>query len=78
MLVRDPRGKEPDDFFFTTAVERPADVVVTEYGDRWPIEVTIRDSKQLLGIEEPQCWQGEGPARAAGLGLWLYSLVWLL
>jgi hypothetical protein len=78
VLVRDPAGKEADDVFFTTAVARAADAVVSEYGDRWPIEVTIRDSKQLLGLEEPQSWAGDGPARAAGLGLWLFSLVWHL
>jgi hypothetical protein len=78
VIVRDPAGKEADDFFFTTTLDRPAAQVVTEYGDRWPIEVTIRDSKQVLGLEEPQCWKDEGPARAAGLGLWLFTLVWLL
>jgi len=78
LLVRDPQGKEDDDFFFTTAVKQSASQAITEYGDRWPIEVTIRDSKQLLGVEELQCWKGEGPERAAGLGLWLHSLVWLM
>jgi hypothetical protein len=77
-IVRDPTGIEADDFFFTTTLDRPASRVVTEYGDRWPIEVTIRDSKQVLGLEEPQCWKDEGPRRAAGVGLWLFTLVWLL
>ena len=77
VLVRDPARVEKDDCFFTTDLDRASVAVVTEYGDRWPVEVTIRNSKQLLGLEEPQCWQDDGPERAAGLGLWLVSLVWL-
>ena len=78
VIVRDPKGHEEDDFFLTTEVASPAQTVVNAYGDRWSIEVTIRDSKQVLGLEEPQCWREEGPARAAGLGLWLLSLVWIV
>jgi hypothetical protein len=76
VFVRDPDGREADDYFFTTARDATAETTVTDYGERWPIEVTIRDSKQLLGLQEPQCWREDGPERAAGLGLWLYSLVW--
>lgn len=77
VVVRDPTGKEPDDFFFTTDPDMtPADVV-SIYGDRWAIEVTYRDVKQLAHAEDPQTWKGEGPERAANLGFWLHAATWL-
>lgn len=33
--------------------------------------------KQLLGGQQPPTFKGQGPERAAGLSLWLYSVVWL-
>jgi hypothetical protein len=47
------------------------------YNDRWAIEDTFKNTKQLLGGQEPQTWKRQGPERAAGLSLWLYSVVWL-
>jgi hypothetical protein len=40
-------------------------------------EDTFKNTKQLLGGQQPQTWKGKGPERAAGLSLWLYSVVWL-
>jgi hypothetical protein len=77
VVVRDPKGIEPDDFFFTTAVEREGGEVAGHYNGRWSIEQTFRDVKQVLGGEDPQTWRGEGPERAASLGLMVYSFVWL-
>ena len=54
----------------------PTDVV-SIYGDRWAIEVTYRDVKQLAHTEDPQTWKGEGPERAANLGFWLHAATWL-
>ncbi len=77
VISRDPQGKEKDDFFFTTDVHMTAAEVPACYGDRWAIEDTFRNSKQLLGSQQPQTFKGQGPERAAALGLWLYSMVWL-
>ena len=33
--------------------------------------------KQVLRGQDPQCWKGKGPPRAAALSLWLYSAVWM-
>jgi hypothetical protein len=77
VVVRDPKGIEPDDFFFTTQVEREASEVAGHYNGRWSIEQTFRGVKQSLGGEDPQTWKGEGPERAASLALMVYSLVWL-
>lgn len=77
VISRDPKGKEKDDFFFTTDVTMdPADVLAC-YADRWAIEDTFKNTKQLLGGQQPQTYKAQGPERAAGLSLWLYSMVWL-
>ena len=77
VIVRDPSGHEHDDFFFTTDTQaNPADVV-SAYGDRWAIEVTFRDAKQLLTPQHPQSWRRSGPHRTVALGFWLPSAVWL-
>ena len=73
----DPAGKEKDDFFFTTDVTMTPAEVIGCYGDRWAIEDTFKNTKQFLGGQEPQTFKGKGPERAAGLSLWLYSMVWL-
>jgi len=77
VVVRDPAGREPDDFFFTTDLDMTPAQVVSTYADRWAIEVTFRDAKQLGHCQEPQTWKGQGPERAANLGLWLHAAVWL-
>lgn len=76
VIVRDPTGKQHDDFFFTTDLEASAPAVVEHYAGRWSIEDTFRSVKQSLGGEDPQTWKGQGPERAAALSLWLYSAVW--
>jgi len=76
VIVRDPDGREKDDFFFTTDLQACALDVPDHYGGRWSIEVTFRDAKQLLGAQEPQCWAAQGPEQAAALAYWLYTLVW--
>ncbi|MBN2256969.1 MAG: transposase [Anaerolineaceae bacterium] len=77
VICRDPEGKEKDDFFFTTDLSMTAQEVLECYNDRWAIEDTFKNTKQLLGGQEPQTFKGQGPERAAGLSLWLYSVVWL-
>ena len=77
VIVRDPAGREPDDFFFSTDLDAaPADVASLYY-DRWAIEVTFRDVKQLLTPQHIQSWRRCGPGRAVALGFWLHSAVWL-
>jgi hypothetical protein len=77
VISRDPDGKEKDDFFFSTDVTMSAAEVLECYGDRWDIEDTFKNTKQLLGGQEPQTWKRQGPERAAALSLWLYAMVWL-
>jgi hypothetical protein len=77
VISRDPQGREKDDFFFTTDIEMSAAEVLGCYGDRWAIEDTFKQTKQSLGAQQPQSYKRNGPERAAALGLWLYSMVWL-
>jgi len=77
VISRDPNGKEKDDFFFTTDVTMDPAEVLACYADRWAIEDTFKNTKQLLGGQQPQTYKARGPERAAGLSLWLYSMVWL-
>ena len=77
VISRDPNGKEKDDFFFTTDLTMTAAEVLECYNDRWAIEDTFKNTKQFLGGQHPQTFKGKGPERAAGLSLWLYSIVWL-
>ena len=77
VISRDPAGNEKDDFFLTTDVTLSAAEVLECYNDRWAIEDTFKNTKQLLGAQQPQTFKGKGPQRAAGLSLWLYSMVWL-
>ena len=77
VVVRDPTGAEPDDFFFTTDLAMAPGQVMSIYAGRWAIECTYRDVKQLVRGEQPQTWKGEGPERAAHLAFWLHGTIWL-
>ena len=77
VISRDPLGKERDDFFFTTDLKLTPAEGIGGFAGRWSIEDTFKNTKQLLGSEEPQTWKGMGPERAAAIGLWLYSVVWM-
>jgi hypothetical protein len=77
VISRDPKGKEKDDFFFTTDLNLTPAEVIGGFAGRWSIEDTIKNTKQFLGGQQPQTFKGKGPQRAAALSLWLYSVVWL-
>jgi hypothetical protein len=77
VVVRDPSGRQPDDFFITTDTGADPAAVAAHYAGRWTIEVVFRDAKQHLGAEDPQCWKRQGPQRAAALSLWIHAAVWL-
>lgn len=77
VIVRDPAGIQPDDYFITTDIDADPGWVAVHYFGRWCIEVSFRDEKQHLGGEDPQCWKRLGPERAASLSLWLHAAIWL-
>jgi hypothetical protein len=76
VIVRDPEGHEPDDFFICSDLTLTPAEVASAYAGRWSIEDTFRATKQSIHVQQPQSWAGAGPERVAGLGFLLYSLVW--
>jgi hypothetical protein len=76
VISRNPDGKEKDDFFITTDLDRSPASVIGGFAGRWSIEDTFKNTKQFIGGQEPQTWKGKGPERAAALSFWLYSVIW--
>jgi len=66
------RGMEA---FFSTVVDATAEAVLTWYSMRWSVEVAFHDSKQHLGMEEPQGWSEQAVQRTAPMAMLLYTLV---
>lgn len=54
VLVRDPKGQWRDEVLLATSGGVSAEFVIASYCRRWSVEVTFRDSKQLLGLNDPQ------------------------
>jgi len=80
VIVRDPRGREKDDYFFTTDTAMDAGHLVELFAARWGIEEAIREAKQLVGFDDVQGWRAETVERQAPLALLVLGLakVWYL
>lgn len=75
VIVRDPQGKADDEFFFSTDLEMPAEVIILCYEGRWAIEVVFRETKQYLGMNDPQARKKEAVLRITPFCLWLNSVI---
>jgi hypothetical protein len=75
LVVRDPAGKQKDDFLFCTDPAVPDERVVERMADRWPVEECIRDGKQHGGFEKVQGWCPRTVERQAPLALVVQTLV---
>jgi hypothetical protein len=75
VLVHDPEGKRPDQLFYCTRLDWDARTILAGYAQRWAIEVTFENSKQLLGLEDPANRTPLAVERTAPLALLLYSLL---
>ena len=75
VLVRDPAGREADDFFFCTNAAVPDAEIVQRYYDRWGVEEAIQEGKQSLGFETTQGWCSRTVNRQAPLAMVLVTLV---
>jgi hypothetical protein len=75
VIVRDPAGKERDDFFFCTDATVPDAEIVQRYYDRWGVEDAILESKQHMGFESTQGWCSKTVNRQAPLAMVLVTLV---
>lgn len=75
VLTRDPAGKRPDLRFYCTRRDWDVRQILSGYAGRWAAEVTIQNSKQLLGLADPANRTPRAVERTAPLALVLYSLV---
>jgi hypothetical protein len=77
VVVRDSTGKRADEAFFCTDAATAPAFVLEAYARRWTLEVTFHDTKQFLGLEDPQGQAPQAVQRTAPVALVLYALVLL-
>jgi len=75
VLVRDPEGRWRDEALLSTDLGLSAQEVIGAYTRRWSVEVAYCDSKQLLGLHEPQVWCANSVERAHPMAWFVGGLV---
>ena len=75
LIVRDPSGKQKDDYLFCTDATVPDPQIIERFAARWPIEECIRDAKQTGGFEQVQGWCKRTVERQAPFALVVQTLV---
>jgi len=75
VLCHDPAGHHADMIFFDTDSQARPQEIIQRYAARWSIEVTNRETKNLLGAAEPQCRRENSVIRAPMFAYWAYSFV---
>jgi hypothetical protein len=75
LIIRDPTGRQKDDFAFCTDPTVDDTQIVERFAARWPIEETIHDGKQLGGFEQVQGWCPRTVERQAPMALVVQTLV---
>ena len=75
LIVRYPKGREDDDFFFCTDPEVSEERIIERYDRRWSIEEAIRDGKQHGGFELVQGWCPRTVTRQAPIALVVQTIV---
>lgn len=75
VIVRDPAGRQKDDFLFCTHAAVPDKEIVQRYLDRWGVEECILEAKQQMGFESTRGWCSRTVNRQAPLAMVLVTLV---
>lgn len=75
LIVRDPSGRQKDDYLFCTDPTVPDPQIIERFAARWPIEECVRDAKQIGGMEQVQGWCRRTVERQAPLALIVQTLV---
>ena len=75
VLTRDKLGKRPDQMFYCTKLDWPADKILATYAYRWAIECTFENCKQFLGLEDPANRVRLAVSRTAPMAFFLYSMI---
>lgn len=78
VLVRDPAGDRPLRAFFSTAPHQAVTTIITDFVNRWPLEVTFEDARAQLGLETQRQWSDLAIERTTPALLGLFSLIVLL
>jgi hypothetical protein len=75
VLCRDPAGHHANTAFFDTDPKALPEEIIERYAARFSIEVTNRETKNLLGAVEPQCRRENSVIRAPMFAYWSYCFV---
>ena len=75
VIVRDPAGRQEDDFLFSTDATVPDHQIVQRFHDRWGVEECILEAKQQLGFETTRGWCSRTVNHQAPLAMVLVTLV---
>lgn len=75
LIVRDPAGRERDDFLFCTDPAVAEVQIVERHYGRWSIEDAIHDAKQIGGFEQVQGWCSRTVTRQAPMSMVIQTLV---
>lgn len=73
VLVRDPKGVWRDEVLLATSLEVNAEFVIGGYCRRWSIEVAFHDSKQFVGLHDPQVRSEKSVERAHPMSWFVLS-----
>ena len=74
VLVRDPSGQWRDEALVATDPTASAEFVIQGYCRRWSVELSFFDSKQHLGLHDPQVRSERSVERAHPMAWFLSSL----
>jgi len=75
VMVEDPAKRYRDTFLMTTDLELNDEEVVAAYARRWSLELTFREVKQKLGMQDAKTQRPASVRRTAPFALFQYSLV---
>ncbi len=79
-LWRDPSGTCGDSVLFDSKLTADPQAIDQRYSTRRSIELTFRETKQLLGATDSQCRKEDSVKRSVMLAYWAYCFVamWFL
>ena len=75
VIVRDPSGQMATRAFFSTDPDQDPVSIITDFVDRWSIEVTFEEGRAHLGIETQRHWSDLAVERTTPALFGLFSLV---
>lgn len=75
VLVRDPADPQDIRAFFSTEQAQAAPTIISDFVNRWPIEVTFEEARAHLGLETQRQWSDLAIERTTPALFGLFSLV---